>query len=274
MIDLSDLTFIIPIRIDSMDRFLNLKCVLNFFYTNFKTNLIISEDDATQKFNFNPPHNSSIAYEYQFLKNESGIFHRTKILNSMIRQAKTPYIANYDCDVLLPLPIYQEAYNLLVDFGFVYPYSGLFLDVPPSFKDKLISGAISVQDIPVGECRSVSTDSVGGAIFVRRDTYIASGMENEHFQSWGLEDLERFARWHKLGFKIARLDNPLYHLAHPRPPNSNFSNPYYEANKREYERVSRMDTHELRAYIHTWPWGLASDQEQSFPPSLFRSYTL
>lgn len=56
MIDLSDVTFTIPIRIDSQARLENFIIVLTYLLENFQTNIIILEDDSEQKISFdNPP---------------------------------------------------------------------------------------------------------------------------------------------------------------------------------------------------------------------------
>ena len=43
MIDLSDLTLMIPVKIDSDDRVLNLNVVATYLRHHFKTNIIIAE---------------------------------------------------------------------------------------------------------------------------------------------------------------------------------------------------------------------------------------
>ncbi|MDR0796543.1 MAG: hypothetical protein LBE79_10950 [Tannerella sp.] len=58
--------------------------------------------------------------------------------------------------------------------------------------------------------------AVGGAILVKTDNYRLSGMENEAFYGWGLEDGERHYRWQCFDFKIYRSPGCIFHLTHTR----------------------------------------------------------
>lgn len=60
---------------------------------------------------------------------------------------------------------------------------------------------------------------------VNMESYKNAGMENEDFYGWGLEDGERFYRMYSLGYKIRRVQGPLFHLTHSRGINSMFQNP-------------------------------------------------
>ena len=69
-----------------------------------------------------------------------------------------------------------------------------------------------------------SPNPVGGAFLANLKTYKKSGLENENFYGWGLEDGERVARWGNLNYKIHRVTGPLFHLSHGRGVNSTFHN--------------------------------------------------
>jgi len=74
-------------------------------------------------------------------------------------------------------------------------------------------------------------------------------MENENFKSWGFEDNERVVRFDKLGLKYCRLEGCLYHLKHPKFNDSSKSNPYYQHNKEELEKISNMSKEEIILYM-------------------------
>jgi predicted glycosyltransferase involved in capsule biosynthesis len=65
---------------------------------------------------------------------------------------------------------------------------------------------------------------LGGAFLANLKAYKESGLENENFYGWGLEDGERYYRWENLGYKIQRVPGPLFHLSHGRGINSTFHN--------------------------------------------------
>ena len=81
---------------------------------------------------------------------------------------------------------------------------------------------------------------VGGAFLANRESYIRSGLENENFYGWGIEDGERFARWKNMGFTIERIEGPIFHLSHPRGINSAIPHPVFSVAKhREYLKSIR-----------------------------------
>ena len=100
-VDLRDMTFTIPVSYDHPDRKENMELCLAFLLTHFDTNVVIGEQDGR---------NFEYLKEYCEYRHFDGmaIFHRTKMLNDMARDAETPFVANYDCDVLLaPMQILQ-----------------------------------------------------------------------------------------------------------------------------------------------------------------------
>ncbi len=251
--DLRDVTFTIPVRIESQDRAENLRVVVNFLLTHFETNLIVCEQDTDEV-------NQILeGYTYTYLRSSrpDGLIHHTKQLNLMCREASTPYIVNHDADVLLPPDRYAKAARLLRKgkVKWVLPYSGHTYDIPRTFHPEILRTA-SLDC--VGRVRRTGTlihnRSVGGAIFFDRESFIGGGMDNEHFVAWGSEDKERYARFRKLGYRLARLRGPLYHLHHQRTPQSNDTHPLFERNEAEFRRIAAMSRTQLRSEISTWEW--------------------
>jgi predicted glycosyltransferase involved in capsule biosynthesis len=255
MIDLSDVTFTIPVKIDQPDRVRNLQMCLNYIRSNFKTRLIISEMDENQKVK---DLITDIPCKYIFMKTSSPYFHRTMMLNFMAKQAETPIIVNYDCDVLLPIENYVEAAELIRNkkADMVYPYDGNFYDVPTelihSIKEKN-----SITHINPSSCRNLrpEANSVGGAVFWSKQKFIEVGMENENFVSWGYEDNERYARALKLGAIVKRCKTGLFHLHHGSSLNSaNGVHPFYQKNEQEWLKVNGMNEENLKNYVKGWSW--------------------
>ena len=128
--DLKNATFIMPLRIESEDRLRNIVISLAYLLKNFDTNVIIQEVDVDSKFQkYAAPQlenliddMSSITLIYE--KNDDPIFHRTRILNDMLMEAKTDVVVNYDTDVIFPPSSYLIAYDKITKLGYdlVYPY--------------------------------------------------------------------------------------------------------------------------------------------------------
>ena len=112
-IDLKEATFIIPIRIESTDRLRNVITTTAFLLENFDTNIIIKEVDSESVFHYQamPILDDILDFKVEinhiFEKSDEPLFHRQKVLNEMIMEAKTEIVINYDCDVLLPLDSYH-----------------------------------------------------------------------------------------------------------------------------------------------------------------------
>ena len=73
-------------------------------------------------------------------------------------------------------------------------------------------------------------------------------MENENFKAYAPEDKERYYRVGVLGYKIARINNYVYHLEHARGENSWFTNPHMQSNMEEWEKINQMSKTQLLKY--------------------------
>jgi predicted glycosyltransferase involved in capsule biosynthesis len=256
MIKLTDVTFTIPVKFDSNERKRNLEAIVSYLTTHFLTNIMIIEDGPHQALQ-DVLSSHQKKFTHIFVKKEpTDLMHRTKYLNFMCREAKTPYVVNYDTDVLLPINQYILAVDMLRNnvADIVYPYDGRFVDLSGSVLDTVIRNK-SLVGIDDSHGRILTKDSVGGCVFVNKAKYMDGGMENENFISWGPEDLERKERFEKLGYTVRRLQGPLFHLNHPKSLNSaNETHSAFIKNGEEYKKVKNMSAEELRAYVNTWSW--------------------
>lgn len=248
--DLKDITFTIPVRIDSKDRFDNIHYIIDYLTANFDTNIIVFENGPKQNLNLDK------SIKYVFIEN-TGSFHRTKYLNDMAKLAETKFIANYDCDVTFPVKQVLKAYNLLQEnaVDFIYPYDGLFVNIVRATLDSEITNFnMDPAGLNPERYQNFGRNSMGGALFWNKKSFVEGGMENEKFVSWGCEDWERFHRFTKLGYRVGRVKGPLYHISHSRTQESNETNPFYQQNLIEFQKVDKMDKNALTEYIKTWPW--------------------
>ena len=263
MHDLSDATFIMPLRIESSDRLRNVVLSLAYLLSNFKTNVIIEEVDKESKFQRHAASQveslgiDMSAITLLFEENDDPIFHRTRILNDMLMESDTTVVVNYDCDVVFPVSSYLDAYKMICEDGYdlVYPYGqGHWqMKVPVNQKliDKFVISGFQEDAFANHPDNEVSTSDYGWAQFFKRQSYIDGGMENENFISYGYEDNERPERFTKMGYKVGRVDGTIYHMEHARTMNSWFTNPHIQNNKDLYEKLSGMNDEELMTYYNT-----------------------
>lgn len=258
--NLKNITFCIPIRIESFYRIQNIKALLKYLDKYLDTNYLILEADKTKHFE-NDMNIQNV--DYLFVEDNDIIFHRTKYINQMLNQVQTTYAAVWDTDAITPICQIVEAYSLLQNSNntLIYPFSGFFIALNELtslyfYRSQNINHIASLYypvSFPYGFY------SVGGAYMVNRKMYLEAGGENEYFHGWGPEDAERNARIQILELGVDKIEGPLFHLFHTRGINSRY--PEEEGagkNINEFCKVCGMTTIELQDYIETWDWRKAN----------------
>ena len=261
MIDLKDCTFIIPLRVEHDDRYRNAFSVLGFLNHHFETNVIIYEvsRDGESKLDFlQELGNLEIVHSVHGLP-PVDFFHRTKYLNIMLDEVKTPVVVNYDIDVILPVESYVECRNSILrgDADVYYPYvfglgqykieetikrgkfhldynSGVLLD---EILKREKSNEVPLYPAEYGHC-----------VFFNTSEYRKFGGENEEFRSYGPEDRERALRFKKLGKEVKWLDGKVFHFEHWRGNDSSRKNPHLEDNQKLLSVLESMSSEELLNY--------------------------
>ena len=262
MVDLSNATFIIPLRIESADRMRNIITSLCFLFGNFDTNVIIKEVDSEPVFEKNvlPQIKEFIGKDinltHVFEKSDDPVFYRMHILNEMLAISKTDVVINYDCDVLMPVKTYVNAYESILDgtYEVVYPYGNGSFQKQVNVTDEIVSDFLNNDfDLSILDKSSqVSTSDFGWVQFFNRSVYIEGGMENENFRGSSPEDKERFFRFTTLEYKVGRIDNWIYHLEHSRGSNSwpasIKGNPYMKQNFEVWNHLQTLNKQKLKEY--------------------------
>ncbi len=253
-VDLMDVTFTIPVKIDHQDRQENLDLVIRYISKYFNTNILVYKEDNCQ--NEHIAELDLVCENLKFkIQNTGGAFHRTKLLNDMAHEATTPIIANWDCDVFTRPEQILLAVQQLRDGSAdgVYPYDGRFFCLNrehyPELKESL--DLRFARQIPF---RGHTITSYGGAVLWNKQKFIEGGMENQNFIAYGPEDYERYDRFTKLGYKVSRVPGPLFHMDHWRGNDSNDQNPWFFKNTREYERIKALSKESLQNEIKSWSW--------------------
>ena len=259
-LDLSNATFIVPIRLESADRLRNVITSLCYILANFKTNVIVHEVDSESVFA-----ESALPQITEFLDGDVGdlkhifeqsdapSFHRQRVLNDMIMMSTTKVVVNYDCDVLLPRETYQHAYEIINNdhADVIYPYGDGNWQYQVFADDELVTEFLTNDfDMKIlNKKTKVYMSKYGFCQFFNRDIYIEGGLENENFVAYAPEDVERYHRFTTLGYRVGRVPDWVYHLEHARTPNSWVNNPHMQENNAEWEKIQKMKPNELREYI-------------------------
>lgn len=223
-IALTDITFLMPIRLDSIQRLENVLTVTNQLCKYFNTHILLRE--ATY-------HNNGILksllhkkIHYEFVEDKDPVLYRTKHINQMTLSVKTPYIAIWDADIVIDKKAIINSINQLRsnNADVVCPYKGLCYDIPIILRElylkrrdiRILYRHINKMDLLYDK------NLVGGAVLIKKEAFIKIGMDNESYYGWGNEDFDRYQRFIKLNYRICHLGSVLFHLSHPRSENSKY----------------------------------------------------
>jgi hypothetical protein len=259
--DLKDVTFIIPIRIESKDRMRNVVTVLCYLLSNFETKVILKEVDRESVFKqyvlpqvieYLDGDVSNLHHIFEESDPDDPMFYRMRYLNEMIHMSETEIVSNYDTDVLLPRMSYLEAQEMIMcgTYDVVYPYGKGIWQKKINATDEMVSDFLSNDcDFSYLEKNFEPDNAESGHVqFIRRSSYIGAGMENENFISYSPEDKERIHRFGLLGYNVGRIDDTVYHLEHARTPNSWITNPYMKQNFELWDYLKGLSREELTQY--------------------------
>lgn len=228
---LTDVTFLLLIRLDSIERFENIVTTIFSINKYFKTNIHVLESDIYNKRLLKFVLKREI--NYKFIEDPDPILHKTKYFNIMINAVTTKYVCLIDSDIVIdPQPIILAVEKLRANEADIsYPYNGLCYNVIDGlrslyFKKKTLN--VLYNNVTKMELL-YNYNLVGGIVIANTDMLICSGRENESYYGWGNEDFDRYWRFKKNNYIIYRTDNYLFHLSHPRGINSKYRSNYQKA---------------------------------------------
>jgi hypothetical protein len=288
--DLSHVTFMIPVRIESPDRLRNVFLTSMYLSTHFNTNIIIKEVDERSVYKAEieehlhracPNSRNTITHVFEKCMPNTP-FHRTKYLNDMLSMVTTPVVVNYDCDVLLPIDSYiMAASACLESYDVIYPFRfgdncQYRINMIKSLSDRFMHSMqldtlLDDLNLPLGQHGKTYVlwrAEAGFCQFFKTESYRRGYRENEEFLSWGPEDAERYFRFSMLGYKIGRLMGRVYHMEHSRGTDSGDKNPNIVRNHRLWEKLQMMDRAEIVSYYENTQYHkdrLADDLEKCDP---------
>ena len=221
--DLNDITFLILVRIDSVERMENLLAVTNTLFRYFKTNIYVLEADSYNNGFLKKLLNRKI--NYRFVEDKDPVLHKTMYYNRMAKTVDTPFMAIWDTDVVTDKAAILDAVkHLREEADVAFPYNGICYETSEIIRDLYLKK----KDIRLLHRHRDKLNMlhnrnlVGGALFVHTDKYFEAGGDNEKIYGWGNDDFVRYEQWKIKQFKIYHAKVHLYHLCHPRGINSRF----------------------------------------------------
>ena len=239
--NLKDVTFVVPLRIDSTERKENIDTLIRYTFNHFETNFIVLEADPERRYF---PETEPKGFRYEFIEDKNEVFHRTKCINRLISMSGVSIVTVWDADAISPpeqiIDVVGKIRSDKAVLGF--PYDGRFYScdkINSEVFKRLLNIEILLGRTPVMNLMH-GYHSVGGAFIVHKNKYLEAGGENENFYGWGPEDTERVKRLEIIGKPIYYSQGTLFHLWHPMGKNSWFANSELERRNRcELQKICK-----------------------------------
>ena len=250
-----DLSFVIPIRVDTPDRLENCETILRFLLKHFpEAEIQLIEEDTQTKTASLRQSFPTVVWHFKFNDKH---FSRGAALNTGFLRSTRRCVCAYDTDILLDPSAVRKAVSLIRSgrWSIVIPFNLIFVELSGERRKSVIesldigglSGIAKLSDVP--KHPEIAARVLSGAIMLcDRDIAVMEGGYNRKMVSYGWEDIEFFKRFEKLGYFSFMLSNfNLIHLDHRRGPDSRI-NEMYEINRAEFEKIMKMSKAELRRY--------------------------
>jgi len=253
-----DMTFIIPIRVDTEDRIYNCLTILRFLNQYFpQSEILLMEQDAEIR-------TDRITEAFPLVRRDfalnSGRFSKSVAVNTGIALSTRELICMCDTDILLHPDALLRAAEMLRKRStiVVIPHNRIFLDVSGELRSE-ISSTLDMEkygrvrkfsEVPI-RSGLASRDCNGGIFVARKEILQLEGGLNKKMISYGWEDTEFIRRLDKLGYYTFMLPQfNLVHLEHRRGPDSQV-NEMYDINRLEFEKINSMNRHQLQLYVES-----------------------
>ena len=219
---LKDITYIIPLKINSKSRLINTITSVTYLLSKFpKSRIIIKEVDKFSSFleSALPQIKERIDttnLKYLFEKNEGNFLHKTKILNELISISKTKIVASYDVDIIYPYESHFAAYNSILKgtSDIVYPFGvGFYQYKIKNFKKLFEDFLNSNFNFEIFNSYSKPTiATIDWCQFYNRQKIIDGYLYNEDFSNIHRANQEFFFRFNSFGYKVNRFYGPIWNL--------------------------------------------------------------
>lgn len=223
--DLTDITFLLLIRLDSIQRLENILLVTERLTYYFDTNIHVREVDNYDNGILKSLLSRKI--QYVFVEDKDPVLYKTRHFNRMLQSVTTPYLAIWDADIIPDKKAILECVEQLRSnkANVVYPYNGICYNIPEPIKSLYFKKKdIRVLYRHISKMEKLYTHAlVGGAMIMDTEKYRQAGGENEKHYGWGNDDFDRYYRFIGLGYTVYRFNTQLFHLCHIRGNNSHFS---------------------------------------------------
>lgn len=201
-------SFVILYRHKDIQRFNNLKRVIEWASSFSESEIILVEQDTHSKIKQFP-----LPVRHVFTKTKMP-FNRSWGFNVGAKHANSDILVLTDCDLIMNPYNFIEALRLVSEHDCVSPYSSV-IDLNANESQGKLEEILTIDRPGRGETDHQKINICGGMTIFRKDAYLNIGGYNEDFVGWGGEDdyqaikVKTFLKWHEVPGRC-------YHLFHER----------------------------------------------------------
>ncbi|MBV1776593.1 glycosyltransferase [Burkholderiaceae bacterium DAT-1] len=249
------ITFIIPIRIDSKDRLINLSTVIRQLSQEFtESEIIVIEQSDEQK-----AKDLALKGNCRYVWQQSDTsFCKSLAINHGLKIRQHKICCVYDADVLISSKAISLGVNIIENstFQVVLPYNQICTNITGKTKEFIIetldfSNFSNFTNIRDAKSYKDATPHIlnGGVILFNAEIAISCGGFNKKMISYGWEDTEFHVRLRKLGYPMYMLHSfSIVHLDHQRGADSKPNENYFK-NETEFFHIKNLNKKQLAAYV-------------------------
>jgi len=242
--DLTNTSFIIHYRKDSLDRAFNLRTICRFFLEkiDYGQLIIINDnnkvDDEMEQFKNNV--NNIVPL---FFQNDDH-FKKSASFNAASNYATGELLCFYDVDVLIEPRFLKEAQDKILrgEYDHIYPFNGTFFNVKQEYFPRFLNTfnfELLLLSKELEYLEFASDTSPGGCNIISKEAFKKIGGYDESFIGWGFEDTdfkERSCRQNKIHY-LSDKDAICWHLNHDN--SIRLENPHYQRNLQIFIKNNR-----------------------------------
>lgn len=181
-------------------------------------------------------------------------FTRASAINSAIRQASGDVIIQADPDSIIALTTLYEAVRQAGTFHqLVIPHDRYLYLTQDRTRD-ILDGRVDILTSSPVDCEFSGPDGVGNVVVFHRQVWEQAGGFDERFGLWGGDDAAYAYSCAGFCGPERRLSGDVYHLWHPRLPQSNPEHPKYIeqfALLAEYRDASEIGPEAVRQLVRS-----------------------
>ena len=224
-ITLNDITFLMTVRFDSIERLENALSVVSFLYDHFNTKIKILEVSTYNNHIFSALIGDKA--DYYFFEDNDLMFNKKKYIDILVKMANTPYISVWDTDVIVDINQIMDALNRLRknEVDMAYPYDGQLLDTSEPIRDLFLKNfCIDTLLRYQNYMNPLQSDTISGVMLISTKKYRSAGMDNKDMNDSNNSIFKNYACLQQLGLSVYRSNGCLYHLSHPNQLSSKENN--------------------------------------------------